>query len=53
MGGHRGTGKQDAVAKAIIEKYIVCECSAIFFWILCYVFMNVVDVLINNLTITS
>ena len=56
VGGHGGTSKEDAVAKAITEKDIVCKCSAMFFWMLCYVFMkvvDVVDVLINNPTITS
>ena len=53
MGGHEGTSKQDAVAKVIIGKDIVCGCSAIFFWMLRYMFMNVVDVLINNPIITS
>ena len=45
--------KQDAVAKAITGKDIVCGCSTMFFKMLCYDFMNVVDVLINNPTIIS
>ena len=53
LGRHGDTRMQDVVAKAIIEKDIVCGYSAIFFWMLCYIFMNIVDVLINNPIITS
>ena len=49
VGGHGGTSKQDAVTKAITRKDIVCGYSVMFFWMLCYGFMNVVDVLINNI----
>ena len=52
-GGTRGHEQAGCSCKAITGNDIVCGCSVMFFWMLCYVFMNVVNVLINNQTITS